>query len=59
MPREVVSEDLRRRLALAEAVCEEAERQLAAWDALYPDRKGDSEDNRKIRALVKAWREGR
>lgn len=37
---------------LAEAVCREAERQIIAWGALYPDREQDGADHRKIRALL-------
>ncbi len=41
----------------AQAVCLEAEKQLAEWEKLYPDRKDDSPDYKAVRALVDAWRE--
>jgi hypothetical protein len=45
-----------KRFVAAEEVCHMVVEQLAAWDALDPDRKDDSPDNRAIREVVAKWK---
>jgi hypothetical protein len=45
------------RLIIAEVLCRMVEQQLAAWDALYPDRKDDTVYSRAVREAVAKWRE--
>jgi hypothetical protein len=53
----VFGAELQDRLIAAEDLCRLVEEQLAAWDALYPDRKDDSAENRAVREALAKWKE--